>query len=161
MNIQLCNCTLRPIDQALAEKLAPALTAIDPWATLKFQTSRFVTFLTNEDPALRRYAAFVDDKLAGIICIRQPWLLGPYLNLLAVLPEFQGMRLGHEMLCWFETHVTSVERWFWIVCSTFNTRAYDFYKAHGYEAAATLTQLISDSSDDFLMRKRIPPHVTR
>jgi diamine N-acetyltransferase len=155
IDIQLGACSLRPMDCALAEELAPALVAIDPWATLKFPASRFITFFTNEDPALRRLAVFVDNTLAGVVCIRQPWLAGPYLNLLAVLPVFQGLHLGREILGWFEAQATANDRWLWIVCSTFNIRAYDFYRAHGYESAATLTQLISDSSDEFLMRKRV------
>jgi diamine N-acetyltransferase len=155
LKVQLGAFELRPIDHALAEKLGPALAAIDPWTTLNFPASRFIAFFTREDPALRRFVAFVNDETVGVVCVRHPWLGGPYLQLLAVLPAFQGMQLGRKMLGWFEAQTTVEDKWLWLCCSTFNTRAFDFYRAHGYEKVATLTGVIVDNSDDFLMRKRV------
>ena len=145
---------LRPIDGALGEFLGPALAAIEPWSVIAWPASRLTAFLTADDPALRRFAVMVGQTPAGVIAVRRPWLFGSYLQLLAVLPPHQGMGLGAKLLEWFETQAAPTDRWLWLCCSTFNTRAAGFYQAHGYETAATLSDLLMDGMNEFLMRKR-------
>jgi diamine N-acetyltransferase len=142
------------VDQALGETLGAAIAAIEPWSVINFPARHLVAFLTGEDPALRRMAAIIDGHPAGVAGVRMRWLRGPYLQLLAVLPEYQGQGLGAELLRWFEAQATEGDRWFWLCCSTFNTRAFSFYEAHGYQKVAVLPELLVDGSDEFLMRKR-------
>ena len=47
----------------------------------------------------------MDDKIAGVVAIRSPWLRGPYLELLCVLPDFQRQRIGADVLQWMEQEV--------------------------------------------------------
>lgn len=145
---------LVPVDQALGEALGPAIAAIEPWSVVGFPARQLVAFLTGEDPALRRMAAIIDGQPAGVVGVRMRWLRGPYLQLLAVLPEHQGQGLGAELLSWFEARATEGDRWLWLCCSTFNTRAFGFYEARGYRKVSVLPDLLVDGSDEFLMCKR-------
>jgi ribosomal protein S18 acetylase RimI-like enzyme len=148
---------LRAIDGALADYLGPALAAIEPWSVIAYPANRMTAFLAAEDPALRRFAVMVGETPAGAVAIRRPWLCGSYLQLLAVLPSYQGLGLGSRLIRWFEEQAVPPDRWLWLCCSAFNTRAAAFYQMHGYETAATLPDLLIDGMNEFLMRKRCRP----
>ncbi len=148
---------LRDIDGSLAEHLGYALTAIEPWSAIAYPASRMTAFLTADDPGVRRFAVMVGETPAGAVAVRRPWLYGSYLQLLAVLPPFQGQGLGGKLLGWFEEQAAPPDRWLWLCCSTFNTRAALFYRSYGYETAATLSDLLMDGMNEFLMRKRWQP----
>lgn len=144
---------LRAMTPELAEVLGPAIAAIDPWAALEFPALGITDFLTNDDPAVQRLAVMVGDDIAGAIAVRRPWLRGPYLQLLALLTPYQGCGLGAKLLDWFEKQAIGGDRWLWLCCSTFNTRAYEFYQRHGFEKTAVLPDLIVEGDDEILMRK--------
>lgn len=145
---------LVPVDQALGEALGPAVAAIEPWSTISYPAAQFVTFLTTEDPALRLMAALVEGQPAAVAGVRMRWLRGPYLQLLAVLPPFQGRGIGAALLRWFEAQAAPADRWLWLCCSDFNIRAFAFYETRGYEKVTALTDLMLDGTAEFLMRKR-------
>ena len=52
----------------------------------------------------------VDGVEAGAVSIRFPWLKGPYLELLALLPPFQRQGIGAGILTWFEQRGVSTRR---------------------------------------------------
>ena len=136
--------------------LGHAVASIDPWSQINYPASNLIAFLTADDPALSRHALLIDDKPAGVIAIRSPWLHGPYLQLLAILPPFQNQGFGVALLDWFETRAHPRNRWLWLCYSSFNKRAGAFYAGHGFEVVTALTELMSDGGDDeILMRKRI------
>jgi ribosomal protein S18 acetylase RimI-like enzyme len=112
--------------------------------------------LKRQLPSVKRFEVLAHEECAGIIVILDPFLHGPYLQLLAVLPEFQGRNLGLRLLQWMESEARSAEsRQLWLCVSTFNTRAQAFYQRFGFEAVAVLDKLASDASDELLMRKRL------
>ena len=68
----------------------------------------------------------------------------PYLELLAVLPPFQGRGVGSEILACFEqVALTHAARNLWVCASSFNARAIGFYERHGFRGAATLPGLVA------------------
>ncbi len=148
---------LHAIDGALAEYLGYALVAIEPWSVIAYPASRMTAFLAADAPGLKRFAVMVEETPAGVVAVRRPWLYGPYLQLLAVLPPYQGGGLGGRLLGWFEEQAAPPDRWLWLCCSTFNTRAAGFYQAHGYETAATFSDLLMDGMNEYLMCKRWRP----
>ena len=83
-----------------------------------------------------------------------PWLKGPYPELLAMLPPFQGRGVGSEILAWFEqVALTHAARNLWVCASSFNARAIEFYKRQGFRVAATLPGLVVEGCDEILLRK--------
>jgi ribosomal protein S18 acetylase RimI-like enzyme len=98
----------------------------------------------------------VGNELAGIVTVQDPFLHGPYLQLLAILPAYQGRNLGLRILQWMEAEARQAEaRQLWLCVSTFNDRARTFYERFGFEAVAVLEKLASDASDEIFMRKRL------
>lgn len=145
---------LTPMTAELAETLGPAIAGIEPWSRIAYPAASMTLFLKMDDPALTRMAVLVDDTPAGVIAVRSPWLHGPYLQLLALLPPFQGQGSGAALLDWFERQAAPGRRWLWLCYSSFNTRAGDFYARHGFERVAPLPDLLADGLDEILMRKR-------
>lgn len=93
---------LQPLTAESAQKLGEALAAIPPWSVIGWPPERMVRGLKREQASVKRFEVLAGEKLAGIITIQDPFLHGPYLQLLAVLPEFQGQNLGLRLLQWME-----------------------------------------------------------
>ena len=147
---------LRPLTADNAGRLGAELTAIPPWSVLGYPADRLTRALQSEKPSMRRFEVLTGGSLAGIITIQDPFLHGPYLQLLAILPEFQGRSLGLRLLQWMELEARRAEaRQLWLCVSTFNARARVFYERFGFEAVAVLDRLSTDASDELFMRKRL------
>jgi ribosomal protein S18 acetylase RimI-like enzyme len=147
---------LRSLSPGNAEPLAVALAAMPPWSVIGWPARSMAASLKRERPSVHRFELLVDGELAGVVAIQNPFLHGPYLQVLAVLPAFQGRNLGAAILQWMEEEARSVEsRQLWLCVSDFNTRARAFYERFGFKEAAVLDQLASDASDEVFMRKRL------
>ncbi len=147
---------LRPFSPGNAGRLGAALAAMPPWSVIGWPAGRLTAGLMREEPCLRRFEVVVEGELAGIASIQAPFLHGPYLQLLAILPEFQGRRLGSAVLEWMEREARRQEaRQLWLCVSTHNARARALYERFGFEEAALLDKLATAASDEVLMRKRL------
>ena len=141
---------------AAADVLGPGLAAIDPWARVGYSPEKFTKFFATVGDGAMRYQIAADARLAGVIVVRNPWLAGPYLHVLGLLPGFNGRGIGDVALTWFETEARRAQyRNIWLCVSSFNTGAQRFYQAHGFQQAAVLDQLAFNASDEILMRKRV------
>ncbi|MBX9634125.1 MAG: hypothetical protein K2X44_04005, partial [Magnetospirillum sp.] len=80
----------RPLAPADIPALAPALAGLDPWLRLGFSAPGLAAYLGREDPALTRVVLDRQGQAVAVMALRQPWLRGPSIELLAVLPEGQG-----------------------------------------------------------------------
>ncbi len=138
-------------EQALA--IAEMLSASEPWTTLKFSTTALANYLLRDDAALRRYAISVDDHLAGIICVRYPWLRGPYIELLGLSPDHRGKGIGKQVLAWAETEARREAKNLWVVASSFNHQALNFYRSLGFYPIGPIQALVTPEYDEILLRK--------
>ncbi len=147
---------LRPLSPGSAEELGPALAAMPPWSVIGWPAASLIAGFKRERPSFRLFELLAGGELAGAVSIQNPFLHGPYLQLLAILPGFQGRRLGAAILQWMEREARSEQsRQLWLCVSTFNTRARAFYERFGFEEVAVLEQLASEASDEVFMRKRL------
>jgi ribosomal protein S18 acetylase RimI-like enzyme len=151
---ELRNCRLAPLDAAAAAELADRLASMDPWRRLGYAAERLQRYLSGDGPALARYRVDAGGELAGAITVRWPWLHGPYLELLAILPEAQGQGLGGALLAWLEAEAAP-SRNLWVVVSAFNTGARRFYERHGFAQVGVVPGLVRDGFDEVLLRKRL------
>lgn len=87
--------------------LGPAMTAIDPWARLRVDAAVMSRFLANHEDGARRYRMTIEDTDVGTCVVRVPWLFGPYLNILGVLPALQRQGVGQAILKWLEIQAPS------------------------------------------------------
>ena len=147
---------LRPLSAGSAQSLGEALAAMPPWSVIGYPADRLIRALKDPQPTIKRFEALAGAELAGIIVIQDPFLYGPYLKLIALLPRFQGQGSGLRLLQWMEAEARKAEaRQLWLCVTTFNTRARAFYERFGFEAVGLLEKLSTDASDELLMRKRL------
>ena len=153
----LASCTLSSFEDEDAAEISRVLSSMDPWRRLGYRPDQLRSYLVREDPALKRYAVRVSGDSAGVLCVRHPWLLGPYNELLAVYPRFQGRSLGREVLGWMEEQYRATARNIWTTVSSFNTGARRFYAGMGFTEVAPLSDLIERGYDEILLRKKLAP----
>lgn len=147
---------IRPLHLGEARSLAEALSRIDPWGRLGFAPGVLTAYLEKRDGALSVYGIEVDGALAGGMTLRYPWLKGPYLELLAVLPAHQKRGLGRVALEWAMAqarHGGAAN--LWACVSAFNTPARAFYHRLGFVEASRLDDLVRDGEAEMLIRKRL------
>ena len=150
---RLPSCMLKALMPADAGPLAETLVTLDPWRTLGYGASQMAGYLVRPDPCLYRFALRRDNQDAGIVCIRRPFLMGVYLDLLAVFPPFQRRGLGSEILAWLEHETFEICGNLWILVSSFNEPARAFYSRAGMAETATLKDLVKPGYDEILLRK--------
>jgi ribosomal protein S18 acetylase RimI-like enzyme len=155
--IDLATARLGPLDPASCVTLAEAIVAIPPWSVMRYPADGMARFLASSADGAYRFLVEADGRQAGAVSVRHPWLKGPYLELLALLPQFQSRGIGAEILRWFEQEGARAEaRNFWVCASAFNERALSFYRRHGFKQAASLPGLVADGYTEILLRKFSP-----
>ncbi|MCX5868705.1 MAG: GNAT family N-acetyltransferase [Proteobacteria bacterium] len=152
----LASCSLRHLQPEDASILARALVSLDPWLTLEYQAEGLDRYLAEPDQSLDRFVIAVEEFTAGVICVRHPWLKGSLLELIAILPLYQGQGRGREVMKWLEQQSQGTYRNIWILVSGFNRGARGFYRHLGYQEIAPLTDLVKPGYDEFLLRKILP-----
>lgn len=146
---------LLPMTPAAAAILGPGLAAIDPWARVRFPADAMTGFLAASEPGAVRYEVRIEDALAGALVVRLPWLHGPYLHVIGLLPQAQGRGVGARALHWLEAEARGRYRNVWLCVSAFNADARRLYERMGYTVAGRLDDLVYDGLDELLMRKRL------
>ncbi|MCU0589560.1 MAG: GNAT family N-acetyltransferase [Syntrophobacteraceae bacterium] len=154
--IHLPTFSLCPIARGEAGEIADVIASMDPWRTLGYGSSSLSSYLLRFDPALSRYAVRTSGETSGVVCVRHPWLLGPYIELLALFQRAQGKGLGRDVISWIQTRGTlSSSRNLWATVSSFNTRAWSFYARLGFARVASLKDLVQAGTDEILIRKTL------
>jgi GNAT superfamily N-acetyltransferase len=151
---ELKGACLVPLEHGAIAPLAEAIVAMPPWSVMRYSADALTRFLAAPDGGVSRYLVQVGGEQAGAVSVRYPWLKGPYLELLALLPPFQGRGIGSAVLGWFEQEGLRLgARNLWVCASSFNTSALRFYRHHGFRPAATLAGLVAEGYDEMLLRK--------
>ena len=147
--------SLASIEGAAAAALADKIVKIDPWHTLETDSTKLAAALVQEDQSAFRRAIVSSAGCVGVISVRNPWLFGPYLALLAVFPEHQRMGVGSAILEWLEREVSGTASNIWACVSSFNAEAQSFYARHGFREAGDLPDLVRNGFSEILIRKRL------
>jgi len=125
-----------------------------PWSVTGTSAEAITRYLAAEGDGARRYVIDIGGAPAGAAALRYPWLKGPYLELLALLPKHQGQGIGTAFLRWFEEEARRHEaRNLWVCASRFNAGALAFYRRHGFADTAALPDLVASGFDEILLRK--------
>jgi ribosomal protein S18 acetylase RimI-like enzyme len=146
---------LEPIDASAAWRLGEVIGSLDPWRRLRIPASSLAQHLTDDDIHLRRWLIRDKTGCAGVVSIRSPWLYGPYLALLAVLPGHQRLGIGSAILEWMETEARGSFTNIWACVSVFNGPAQRFYRSHGFETIGVLKDLLGSGNSELLIRKSL------
>jgi ribosomal protein S18 acetylase RimI-like enzyme len=155
--IDLDGATLAPVDEDAASFLAARCASIDPWARMAYPEESLGAYFRRADSAALRRCIRVGDEIAGAVVVRHPWLKGPYVEFLAVLPPHQGAGIGSAIIDWIEREAGAGERNLWVLASDFNEGALRFYRRHGFEPVTRLPDLAADGFTEIMLRKRLFP----
>jgi len=134
-----------------AEIIAAACIGFDPYLTLGYRAETLATYLIRPDPSLERQAIEIDGKLAGLLALRKPWLRGPLIEMLALLPDAQGKGLGGQIL---ERCKAEAGKNLWATVSDFHQPARRFYARAEFEEICALPGIVTEGQDEILLRWR-------
>lgn len=153
-SLDLGAARLVPLEPGDHARLAEAIVVMPPWVVMRYPADAMERFLAAESDTVSRYCVEVGSEKAGVVSVRYPWLKGPYLELLALLPKFQDQGLGTRILGWFEQEAVRHEsRNLWVCASSYNDGALRLYERHGFHRVAMLPGLVVDGYDEILLRK--------
>ena len=141
----------RALNPGEADVVAAACVSFDPYLTLGYRAETLANYLTRSDPSLDRQAVEVDGKLIGVIALRKPWLRGPLIEMLALLPEARGRGLGGQIL---ERCKLEAGKNLWATVSAFHQPARRFYAKVGFEELCALPGIVAEDQDEILLRWR-------
>ncbi len=146
-------CSLHPLDGNRADLLSRGIAELDPWKKLGYSSEALARYLSRSDPALGRFevSAAHGKEAAGVLCVRYPWLCGPYIELFAVFPAHQAKGLGSALVEWTAAQTSSKN--LWAAVSSFNDAGRRFYQKAGFEEIAHLPGLVREDFDEILLRK--------
>ena len=144
---------LEPLAANDAAWVAAMLAGRDPWRRLGYSAAALEAYLTRPDPALARLLLRCDDDPAGIVCLRHPWLRGPYLELFAITRPGRG--LGSAAMDWMAARAALVAANLWATVSEVNLPARAFYQRHGFVEVTPLDGLVADGHAEILLRRRV------
>jgi diamine N-acetyltransferase len=149
---------LSAVTPAEAVRLGNTLATIEPWTQYATPAASLTGLFTPAVDGGIRLAVRApgDATTIGVMVIRHPWLAGPYMQFIALLPGAQGQGHGRALLDWFEGQALGDgARNAWICVSAFNTAAQRLYLRCGFQCVTVLDDLIKPGVDEILMRKRL------
>lgn len=141
----------RALSAKEAETIAAACTGFDPYLTLGYRPEVLAAYLTRPDASLGRYAIETDGRFRGVVALRKPWLRGPLIEMLALLPEAQGKGLGALVL---DRCKAEAGRNLWATVSDFHAPARRFYARAGFAEIAALPGIVAEERSEILLRWR-------
>ena len=138
------------------EWCARLMASAEPWITLKRDLEGCRQVL--QRPGTELFAARdpSTNQLLGFILLAPYGLAGsPYIASIAVAPEAQGRGLGSQLMAFTEQRYRDRGHLFLLV-SSFNPRAQQFYRRHGYEFVGELKDYIVPGYSELIFYKRLP-----
>ncbi len=95
-------------------------------------------------------------QVLGVVVVQPDFLLGNFISLLAVHPQFAGQGVGRALVARVERATYARRRWLYVSSDTANQGAARFYKTLGFSRVARLPGLISEDRTEILWRKMRP-----
>ena len=153
------DAALRPMDLATATALGQVLAGMEPWSRLGSRAAALTQIMVPApEQGARSWCLMCDREPAGTVVVRDDWMGGPYLRLLAVIPPYQRLGLSRAALSWWEADARKEgAKNLWLSVTEFNATARRLYDTVGFREVGVLDDLIRDGINEILMRKRLTP----
>jgi GNAT superfamily N-acetyltransferase len=145
--------SLSPVRLEYIGPLSMILCSMEPWLTMEYSPEAFESYFLNADSGLARQAIIISGQVAGVLSVRNPWLFGPLIELLALFDGFRGKGIGARVLRWVASRYRAKN--LWVTVASFNLGARKFYEREGFEKTAVLDDLIKPGWDEILLRKKV------
>ena len=143
---------IEPAEQNDHELCARLMASSEPWITLQRNLDGCRQVLNR--PGTELFIARDQTSLAlGFILLAPHGLAGsPYIAAFAVAPDAQGQSVGSELMQFTEQRFHDRSHLFLLV-SSFNSRAQNFYRRHGYERVGELKDYIVRGHSELIFHK--------
>lgn len=152
----LGDLTLTRFEADDAARMGERLAQIDPWARLGIDAGAMARVLAGRQDCSQRFAVRRQAQPVAALALRHPFLYGPYVELLAVLPEAQGQGIGSRLLDWVSAETRLVGgRNVWLAASSFNAEALAFYRRCGFVEVGPMPDLVRPGFTELLLRKQL------
>jgi ribosomal protein S18 acetylase RimI-like enzyme len=135
------------------EWCARLMASNEPWITLRRNLEECRAALAR--PGTELFVARDEDLPVGFILVASHGLAGsPYIASVAVAENARGRGVGSQLLFFAEEHFAGRGHIFLLV-SSFNQSAQDFYRQRGYELIGELKDYIVPGQSEFILQKRL------
>jgi ribosomal-protein-alanine N-acetyltransferase len=133
---------------------ARMMASTEPWITLGRNLAECRQALLGSGSEV--FVARDKERPAGFILLVPYGLAGsPYIASIAVAPEARGQGFGARLLRFAEEHFAGRGNLFLLV-SSFNRRAQNLYRRHGYEFVGELKDYVVVGHSELILHKRLP-----
>jgi ribosomal protein S18 acetylase RimI-like enzyme len=129
----------------------------DPWKTLGYTMNDWNRIFCPTPQGRDCYVAELDGQVEGVAIVKQKFLLGDYLELLAVAECARQKGIGGQLLTHIEQLVFERTKNLFACVSDFNESARAFYKKHGYQEIGPMPNFLIPDSAEILLRKTAGP----
>jgi ribosomal protein S18 acetylase RimI-like enzyme len=148
---------VRPMTAQDRAAVIELLADSDPWKRLGYQANDWDIYFTPLPQGRDSYVVDQNGRVAGIAVVRQKFLLGDYLELLAVADWARGKGLGGRLLVYVEAAVFARTKNLFACVSDFNDRARRFYMQQGYQEIGPMPNFLIPGRAEILLRKTSGP----
>lgn len=132
------------------------MSSEEPWITLQRDLEGCRQVLKRPGTELFTARDLGTNRLLGFILLAAHGLAGsPYIASIAVAPEAQGGGVGSELMAFTEQRYRDRSHLFLLV-SSFNPRAQEFYRRHGFQFVGELKDYIVPGHSELIFHKRLP-----
>ena len=136
-----------------AEWCAQLMAASEPWITLRRDLAGCRTALAR--PGTELFVARDGASLVGFVLVAPyGFAAAPYIASIAVAPDSRGRGIGSAMLEFIEAHFAGRGHLF-LLASSFNDRAQNVYRRHGFERVGELRDYIVPGASEIILHKRL------
>jgi len=154
------NASIRPYKPDDFDSVVRMLGDLDPWRPLGYTRSDWERFFEMPLQGREAFVIEIDGRVTGVGVLRQRFLFGDYLELLAVAVSAQGRGHGGALLGYLEEVVFRRSKNLFVCVSDFNHQGRRFYERHGYKEIGPILHLLVPGSSEILMRKTSGPAKT-
>ena len=131
------------------------LMEFGPWRTVGIPAEKLFKDLTN--PQREVLVAELGQQIAGVLILHLGGSFDGYIQILAVFPEFQGRKLGGQIMKFAEEKIFQNSKNVFLCVSDFNHRAQKFYERLGYQKVGELKNFLIADQNEILLRKTRGP----
>jgi ribosomal-protein-alanine N-acetyltransferase len=144
-----------PASQEDYEWCARLMVSTEPWITLQRNFEGCRATLTRPGTELFLARDENESPLGFILLAAYGFAAAPYIACFAVSADARGRGVGAQLLAFAEERYRDRQHLFLLV-SSFNERAQQFYRRHGFEFIGDLKDYIVPRHSELIFHKRLP-----
>lgn len=148
---------LAPFGATDVEALAARVVALDPWASLGVAPATMAARMRDASPGARRFVVERDGAAVGYVAVRWPFLRGPYLETIAILPEAQRRGIATRVVAWMSAEVAGRDANLWLCVTASNAPARAAYQALGFTEVGPIADLVAPGATEIFLRRVLAP----